>query len=254
MEDVTHYPVLVFALAFPAMWLASLMGLWLRNRQARAAEKRSEDFDLIVAATLTLLALMIGFTFSMAADRYEQRKTFEEAEANAIGTEFLRADLLPAPDGANVRRLLVAYLEQRIEFYETSDLTERAQINQRTGQLQAALWTSVRRPAMVQSTPVAALAVAGVNDVINSQGYTQAAMWNRIPIAAWFFMVVIALCCNALLGYGSRSSRMGGGLALILPLIVSTSFLLIADIDAPRHGLIRVDPVNLQSLAQSLGR
>jgi hypothetical protein len=254
MEDLTHYPVLVFVLTLPAMWLASLAGLLLRNRQARVGEKRSEDFDLIVAATLTLLALIIGFTFSMAADRYEQRKTFEEAEANAIGTEFLRADLLPAADAANVRRLLVAYLGQRIEFYTTGDLTQRARINQQTGQLQTALWTAARGPAEAQPTPVAALAWAGMNDVINSQGYTRAAMWNRIPTAAWFFMALIALCCNTLLGYGSRSTRMGGGLALILPLIVSTSFLLIADIDAPRHGLIRVDPVNLQSLAQSIGR
>ena len=122
MEDPTHYPLLVFAAALVAMWLASMVGLWLRNRQARAGDKRSEDIDLIVAATLTLLALIIGFSFSMATSRYDQRKNLEAAEANAIGTEYLRADLLPAADAANVRRLLVAYLGQRIVFYGTGDL------------------------------------------------------------------------------------------------------------------------------------
>ena len=98
-----------------------------------------------------------------------------------------------------------------------------------------------------------ALALAGMNDVINSQGYTQAAFWNRIPIAAWFLMAIIALCSNALMGYRSRSGKAGRGLVFVLPLIALFAFLLIADIDAPRHGLIEVRPQNLESLAKSLG-
>ena len=121
---------------------------------------------------------------------------------------------------------------------------------ERTAQLQAALWSAVRKSSAAQPTPVEALAIAGMNDVMNSQGYTQAAFWNRIPTAAWFFMAIIALCSNALMGY--RSGKAGPGLLLVLPLIVSFAFLLIADIDAPRHGLIEVRPQNLESLANSL--
>ena len=91
-----------------------------------------------------------------------------------------------------------------------------------------------------------------MNDVLNSSGYSQAAYWDRIPAAAWWLMAAIALCCNLMLGYGSRSASGGGKLAAVLPLLVSISFFLIADIDAPRHGLIRVVPENLQSLAASL--
>ena len=65
-----------------------------------------EDFGLILAAALTLLRLIIGFSFSMATSRYDQRKNLEEAEANAIGTEYARAGLLPAADAAKVRALL----------------------------------------------------------------------------------------------------------------------------------------------------
>jgi hypothetical protein len=93
-----------------------------------------------------------------------------------------------------------------------------------------------------------------MNDVINSQGYTQAAYWNRIPVAAWYLMAIIAVCASALLGYRSQNNNAAGKLALVLPLVVSISFLLIADIDAPRHGLIEVRPQNLESLAESLGR
>lgn len=254
MEDLTHYPVLVFAVAFVSLSLASATGAWLRRRSPSVVTEQKEDLGVILAATLTLLALIIGFSFSMATNRYDQRKNFEEAEANAIGTEILRTDLISAADAANVRRLLGEYLDQRIQFYTNTDDTVRARIDQRTGQLEADLWAAVRGPAAAQPTPVAALVLAGMNDVINSQGYTQAAYWNRIPTAAWFLMAAIALCSNLLFGYQSRDGNAAGKLGFVLPFVVSIAFLLIADIDAPRHGLIEVRPQNLESLAKSLGR
>jgi hypothetical protein len=88
-----------------------------------------------------------------------------------------------------------------------------------------------------------------MNDVLNSQSYTQAAWWNRIPNAAWGLMALIAICCNLLVGYGARNTKVGGMLLMILPLVVSIAFLLIADIDSPRGGLIHVYPQNLQDLS-----
>jgi hypothetical protein len=204
MENLTHYPLLVLAAAFVTLWLASLTGSWLRGRNLIAGDDQNEDIGVILAATLTLLALIIGFSFSMATNRYDQRKNFEEGEANAIGTEILRADLLPQADAANVRKLLGLYLDQRVQFYTNEDDIRREHINQRTSQLQADLWAAVRGPAAEQPTPIAALVLAGMNDVINSQGYTQAAFWNRIPTAAWVLMAAIALCSNVLFGYRSR--------------------------------------------------
>ena len=97
-----------------------------------------------------------------------------------------------------------------------------------------------------------ALAVAGMNDVLNSQGYTQAAWWNRIPTAAWVLMLVIAICANVMFGYGARRATAGAIHVLVLPLVLSIALFLIADIDSPRRGVIRVNPQNLISLAQSL--
>jgi hypothetical protein len=118
MDRLTSYPLLFFAVTLAATSLASAAGLWLRARAPLAGEAQRDDFDKIAAATLTLLALIIGFSFSLAAGRYDQRKNLEEEEANAIGTEFLRADVLAPTDAANVRRLLVAYLDQRILLHE----------------------------------------------------------------------------------------------------------------------------------------
>jgi hypothetical protein len=215
-------------------------------------EGQSEDFGVILGATLALTGLIVGFTFSMALARYDQRKNLEEAEANAIGTEYVRADLLPDAQAAQVRALLTAYTDERILFYMTRNREELQQINERTAKLQDQLWNAVKAPALAQPTPVMALAVAGMNDVLNSQGYSQAAWWNRIPQAAWLLMFAIAVCSNVLIGVGSRTSSNHPALFLVLPLVLSIAFLLIADIDTPRAGLIHIVPQNLQSFRTSL--
>ena len=251
MEFFTHHPIWLFLAAFLVLWLACLAGTWLRPRDADA-EAKKDDLAILLGATLTLLALIIGFSFSMAIGRYDQRKNYEEAEANAIGTEYLRADVLPAANAEAARRLLRLYTDERIKFYVLEDESVRAKNDARTAQTQNNLWAAVRAPANGEPTPITALAVAGMNDVINSQGYSQAAAWNRIPVAAWGFMMAIALCCTVLFGYGSRDVQAARQLAFMLPLIISIAFLLIADIDAPIHGLIHVTPQNLRALAQSL--
>jgi len=122
-------------------------------------------------------------------------------------------------------------------------------IGARTARLQAELWSTVTAPALAQQTQVTALAVSGMNDVLNSQGYTQAAWWNRIPIGAWVLLISISIFCNILIGYAAHSR---GPLLLILPIALSVSLFLISDIDSPRRGIISVRPQNLESLAASL--
>ena len=183
-----------------------------------------DDFGFILAATLTLLGLIIGFSFSMATSRYDQRKKYEEEEANAIGTEYLRADLLPDADAARARELLRNYLHERILFYQAHDGLELQQINARTAQLQTELWSAVRVPGVKQPTYVVGLAVSGMNDVLNSQGYTQAGYWDQIPTGAWALMAAIGIACNLLVGYGSHSVKAGSKLLPILPLIVSIAY------------------------------
>ncbi|MGA2066533.1 MAG: hypothetical protein ABSG86_16270 [Thermoguttaceae bacterium] len=252
MYSPTHYPLLVLALSFVAMWLSAWAGWWFRRRLGPLDDETHEDFGFILAAALTLLGLIIGFSFSMATTRYDQRKNYEEAEANAIGTEYVRADLLPKSNADRVRKTLKEYLDLRIAFYQAREGQELKNVNATTAQVQVELWSAIRGPATENPTLVMALVVSGMNDVLNSQGYTQAAYWNTIPPAAWALMAAIAIGCNLLIGYGSRSAKAGSKLLLILPLIGSIAFMLIADIDSPRHGIIRVRPQNLISLAESL--
>ncbi len=249
--NIMNYPFPVAGISLVLLWLSARVGASIRRKRI-LREEEHEDFNVVVAATLTLLGLIIGFSFSMAVSRYDLRKNYEEAEANAIGTEYVRADLLPAADAERVRLLLRQYLDERVMFYRTRNYDELQNINAVTSQLQINLWNTVKTPADANPTPVMALAVSGMNDVLNSQGYTQAAWWNRIPIAAWGLMVAIAICCNVLIGYGALQAEAKSLRLIILPLVVAISFLLIADIDSPRSGVIHVAPQNLISLAQSI--
>ncbi len=253
MDRLLRSPIVVLLASFATMWISAQVGGYFRRRQTNIDDKAQEDRDMVVTATLTLLGLIIGFSFSMAIGRYDQRKNYEEAEANAIGTEWVRADLLPADDAATVRKLLREYLNERILFYQAS-FSELPQINQRTADLQAKLWAALNSPVKSEPTTVAALIASGMNDVLNSQGYTQAAWWNRIPAGAWILMVLIAICSNFLVGYGTHSTSNSFLRFLVLPIILSIAFFMISDIDSPRRGVIRVVPQNLIALQQSLPR
>jgi len=252
MSHLLTYPLAVFVVAFIVLSLATRAGVHVRRVSKHRQEDIGEDFKVVLGATLTLLGLVIGFSFSMAVARYDQRKNLEEGEANAIGTEYLRADLLPAADAAKARLLLRSYLDQRIAFHHVRDEGELAALLARTTQLQNELWASVRAAAATQPTPVTALAVAGMNDVLNSQGYTQAAYWNRIPPGVWMLMGAIAIAGSVLVGYGSVGGKGSKAVILILPLVASLSLFLIADIDSPRAGMVRVNAQNLVSLAASI--
>ena len=103
---------------------------------------------------------------------------------------------------------------------------------------------------MAQPTAVAALAAAGMNDVLNSADYTAAAWLNRIPVPAWWLLIMIGVGSNLTIGLGAK--RFNTFLLAVLPLTIAVSLFLIADIDSPRGGVVQVQPQNLSRLAASL--
>ncbi|MGC1870858.1 MAG: hypothetical protein WA700_07865 [Acidobacteriaceae bacterium] len=250
MNTMDH-PLFLSLCLFLALWLSMLTGVAL-HRLRRLEPDEQQGFNIILTATLTLLSLILGFSFSMANTRYDQRKGYEEAEANAISAEYERAELLPSADAAEVEGLLRKYLQLRVLFYETGDRQHLPQIDSETFQIQNELWATVKKVAATQTTATAILVVSGMNDVINSQGRAQGSWWNRIPTSAWVLMTIIAICANLLLGFGGHHVRARPMIFLVLPFVISTAFYLIAEIDSPRNGVIHVVPENLVSLSQSL--
>src|SRR5271168_4001985 len=136
MNELMNHPFLLALLSFVALSLSAKIGDLLRQRATGLKDEERDNFGVVLSANLTLLGLLIGFTFSMAINRYDQRKNYEEAEANAIGTEYVRADLLPVGDAAKVRKLLKQYVDQRVLFYTTRDRQSLVKINSDTADLQ----------------------------------------------------------------------------------------------------------------------
>jgi hypothetical protein len=250
LVDLFDYPTITFVISLLAFWGLAWIGAIFWGRYRELVDPIHDDFTFVLGAALTLLALIIGFTFSMAVSRYDQRKNYEEQEANAIGTEYLRSNLLPAGESAKVRGLLRTYLDQRLLNYNSRNEVELKQIDAQTARLQNEMWSAVATPAEAQPTPIVGLVVSGMNDVLNSQGYAQAAWWNRIPTAAWLLLLAICIFCNLLIGLAARGRS--AFLFVILPVALAICLSLIADIDSPRHGFIHVRPQNLESLAESL--
>jgi len=252
LARLADYPLLVLVVSFVVLSFSVHIGAIHLRGWLRPEAELGEDIRVVLGAALTLLGLIIGFSYSMAVSRYDERKDDEELEANAIGTEYVRADLLPSPDAAKVRELLRTYTDARISLYKTGDEQERRRIDAHTRHLQTEMLTVVAAAVGKTQSPAEALAVSGMNDVLNSQSSTQASWWNRIPRAAWSLMTLIAVCCHLLVGIGARNAKAERLSLVVLPAIVSISFFLIADIDSPRGGVIRVQPENLENLAESL--
>jgi hypothetical protein len=251
---LSNAPAVLAVASFAVMWAAAHLGIWLRKRSRRIKDGAAlDELRLIVGAALTLLGLLVGFTFSMAVNRYDLRKSYEAEEANAIGTEYLRVSLLPsAADGARLQGLLETYLHQRILFYITRDDRQVDAISAATARLQRDMWSGVQLAAGADPSAITALVAAGMNDVLNLQAYTQAAWWNRIPRSAWALLFVMGIFCNVLVGLGVHDPHATARVFFILPLIVAIAFFLIADLDSPRRGVIRLTPLNLSSLSHSL--
>src|SRR6476660_5776537 len=134
MVNITSYPALVFVISFVVLAISARLGVLFSQWRRIPEGGVREDFGVIQAATLTLLGLIIGFTFSMALNRYDQRKNYEEEEANAIGTEYVRVDFLTEPARTNVKRMLVEYLDLRIKRYDLHAVNDASGIASKTAQ------------------------------------------------------------------------------------------------------------------------
>jgi uncharacterized membrane protein len=251
MAELVDRPGLLLVVSFAGFLLAAFLGVVAQRvwNPVRAGDQN--ELAIVQTAALTLLGLIVGFSFSMAVGRYDQRKNLEEAEANAIGTEYVRADFMPENAAAATRKLLKQYLDQRISYYLTTDRAKLERMEADSAKLAADLWASVRSVAEAQPTAVTSLVVVtGMNDVLNSADTTTAAWLDRIPIAAWWLLLLIGIGANLTIGLGAK--RFNSLLLVLLPLTMAISLFLIADIDSPRGGVVQVAPENLNRLAASL--
>lgn len=241
------HPLVFFVSTFVVLMAATRIGVVVRLRGHFQSTIERQEFDIVRAAMLTLLGLLVGFAISMAVSRYDLRKTMEEQEANAIGTEYARLELMPAGVTASARALLRSYTDLRIAFYLHRKLDQQQKIEAETVRTLDALWAAIAPEVEARPTAVAALVASGMNDVMNSQSYTLAAWRNRLPIEVWLLLILVATSCNVLIGVGAE--KLSPATRAVLPATVALAFFLIADVESPRNGLVQIEPSNLEDVA-----
>ena len=115
-----------------------------------------------------------------------------------------------------------------------------------------ALWAALAPEVKARQTPTDALVASGMNDILNSEGYTLAAWRNRLPIEVWMLLILMAAACNFLIGFGAK--RLSPATHVILPVTAALAFLLIADVEGPRNGFVQVEPVDLEDVATAMSQ
>ena len=244
-----------------ALFLASSALLWFsmeggyrvgKWRRSKISDEKEQPVGAMVASILGLVALVLGFTFSLAASRFEARRTAVLEESNAIGTTFLRAQLLPEPQRIEVERLLREYVAARIEGTEEGR-TEYALA--RSEALHQLLWAQADAAAENDSRSVmTAVFIQSLNDVIDLHAKrVMVGLRSRIPLVIWVGLFGLAMLGMAAVGYQAAlcaTRRSPAMVALVLAFAVVLH--LIADLDRGQEGLLRITQQSMLDLQKSL--
>lgn len=234
--------------------LACSLGL---SAAPRTGDPERGQLGALQAALLGLLGLLLGFTFSMTASRYDTRRLLVVDEANAIGTAYLRAGALEEPARAEVRHLLEAYVGARLDFYQAGDDAPRlAAASQLSERLQVRFWSRAMAAARTAPTAITlGLLLQALNDVIDLHSKRLMALENRVPDSILVLLVLLAMGALAMVGY---SSGLAGSrelaAQLLLAVLVAAVVFVIVDLDRPYRGLIQVGQGSMIALRESLKR
>jgi hypothetical protein len=227
-------------------------GYWLGKWRLRRDHEKDAAAGATVGITLGLLAFTLAFTFAMAAERFDARRGMVLEEANAIGTTYLRALMLPAPAASEVRGLLRQYVDARL--VPAAQPEELAKVVARSEELQTLIWQQAVAAAALQPDSVmTGLFITSLNEVIDAHAKRLVAVRNRIPAAIWLFLFLTAGLGMASMGYHTGLSGSHRTVAVIfLTLAFSGALTLIADLDRPREGFLQVSQQAMLDLQASM--
>lgn len=250
--DAYVVAVALFSLMVAALMLGRTAGRWHGGRLD--AESR-ENAPNLQAPLLTLIGLVLAFTFSLALDRFSTRSTAVVTEANAIGTAWLRTDLLPEPARTTARDLIRDYLAARLEGGALSAVNEtaRAAALAHAAGLADRIWAIAAETAR-SGGPVPLAFAHAVNDMIDSFGLTDQAVRHHVPPTVLWVLILALILQGAVFGYCDGVSGTRITPLVFLGLLMTTVIVfLILDLDRPRRGLITVDRSAMTALADTMG-
>lgn len=238
---------LCLALLIAAREVGSALRRW-HDRRRGEDDRELEEFSM--SSVLGLLALLIGFTFSLALQRYELRRDLVIQEANALGTTWLRLALLDAGDQARLRPLMRSYVDARIAFGAAGNADEIAAANRRTDAVQQRLWQDAAVAlAPARSTVLAALVLGPLNESIDLAGARKAQRDASIPARLLRVLLGYALVSAAMIGYQRGRFRAASTVILLLFTLAGT---VILDLDRPTTGGILEPQTPMLDLQRSI--
>jgi hypothetical protein len=246
MEDLTWHQLSIGLLLLSGMFAGVLAmletGRRIRLRQ-KARHAEGAGLGTVDGAVFGLMGLLIAFTFSGAASRFDQRRALIVEEANDIGTAYLRLDLLAPESQPVLRQKFRDYLDARLAAYRAlPDMNAARGELERSTALQKEIWAAAVAATPRAPTPQAAmLLLPALNAMIDITTTRTAATRMHPPVLIFVLLGVLALVCSLLAGYGMAASGARSWVHILsFAVVVTMTVYLIVDLEFPRLGLIRV--------------
>lgn len=240
-----EWPVILSVGLFAGMVVCLELGYRIGCSGAgKAPQLAHEGIGTIEAAVFALLGLLLGFSFAGATSRLDVRRQMIVQEANAIGTAYLRLDLLPADDQPDIRRMFRQYLDARLGAYEKlPDLGATERELDRCSRLQQEIWSRAVAASRGDPTRNAArLLLPALNEMIDITAARTVALHTYLPPLIFALLIAVALFSGLLAGYSMAKRQNRAWLHLLLyAAVISLTIYVVLDLDQPRLGLIRLD-------------
>jgi hypothetical protein len=240
---------IVVAVAFAtSLFVGMLLLLELGRRLGRHRQGRAEDgaragLGAVEGAVFALLGLLIAFTFSGAASRFDSRRQMILQEANAIGTAWLRLELLPASAQAGLKGLFPKYLDARLAVYRALPDAAAASANfANAAALQAEIWTRATAACQQSPSPLSAQLIPALNEMFDIATTRNMAAQTHPPAIIFGMLGVLALMSALLAGYAMAGGKSRSWIHTVgFALVMATTVYVILDLEFPRLGIIRID-------------
>ena len=255
MRLILRQPLLLFVSVSIALFLATYLGYRLALATGINEDShRHEHIAGLREGLFVLLGVLLGFAIAMVLPRFDQRRDLVVEEAHAIETTLLRAEMLPESQRSRSRQLLGRYVTVRHGFAgETLGNPEAvSRTIQQTKALQEQLWEQAVQVAQQDRTSITASYVQALNEMIGASEKRLAAFEHRVPDAIWIIILLVAAFQSFITGYSLKRKIW---LSLVVtPLVMAIVIALIADLDDPHTGLIRVEQNSMNRLFEDMSR
>jgi hypothetical protein len=228
---------------------------WVLKRRPERQQPTTDSTGYLVSSALALLGLLIGFTFSMAVERYDERRHAVSEEANAISTVYARAGLFNEPIATALKQAVTLYATDRRNFVAAGeDAAKLAKVAMETAAAQDRIW-AIMKAALAEPGSVAltTATLTSMNEMFDLASTRQALIEAHIPITVMAVLIGFAVATAYLLGYGSAHERQDHNAATtIVFALVAIAIALIVDLDRPRLGFIKIDQDPMERVILSI--